>query len=161
MILAIDLDGTLAHWVSVEGNVASGNEPFRVEMPVGEWIPGAAFAVRRLREAGHRVILHTCRATWAAGGDTRACGAFLRSGGFVPFVVSSSELERGERWRLMRDDGVVERQPYMQDVACEDVKAVGIWLGVGKPIAHVYVDDRAAVFSLDDGWDPLLDRLLG
>jgi hypothetical protein len=32
-----------------------------------EWLPGAQQALRRILSAGHRVIVHTCRANWPEG----------------------------------------------------------------------------------------------
>lgn len=35
--------------------------------PNQDWLPGAVEALRRILKAGHRVIVHTCRANWPEG----------------------------------------------------------------------------------------------
>jgi hypothetical protein len=158
--LAIDLDGTLAEW---------GSDHARC----GEWIPGAQDALRQLREQGHKIVVHTCRATWDAGGGIAEVARFLQSGGFVACAVSMALDEHGnqqEDWRLIDDAGRVTNQdflpatfeakgidapPYPLKVPLQQVpEAIGIWSGQGKPIVHYYVDDRAITFR--DNWETTL-----
>lgn len=148
--LAIDLDGTLAHWASAD-------------VFVGAWIDGAQAALLAFRKADYKVVVQTCRATWAEGGGLKAVADFLRTGGFVPFAVSGVETDgwSQEVWRYVYPDGTVKQHdevaPYLQDD-----RAVGVWVGLGKPVAHAYIDDRAVPFRPDEGvgWTELVAMLL-
>jgi hypothetical protein len=127
---AVDLDGTLAEW----------DEDHFV---CGTWKPGAQEALRTIltvpTPGENRVIVHSCRATWAAGGGTRAVEQFILNGGFVPILVDQANQET---WVSAREVGdVIELR-------------VGIWVGRGKPIAHWYVDDRAIEFK--GNWETTL-----
>jgi hypothetical protein len=132
--LAIDLDGTLAEW---------DNQfvPYGQTKGTGGWLGGAREALEQLLEQGHRVVLHSCRATWEDGGGTEACEEFLRSGGFVPVRVVGQEMAEG---------------PHVRDLAPHE-RQVGVWVGVGKPVAHWYVDDRAVEFR--GQWSVTLSQL--
>lgn len=121
MNLAIDLDGTLADWGD---NHAA----------CGEWQEGAKEALRGLLDGGDKVIVHSCRATWAAGGGRQEIARFLGSGGFRP--VFSDVFA----WADTLDPG-----------------EVGIWVGEGKPVAHWYIDDRAIEHR--GNWFETLQRL--
>lgn len=111
MNIAIDLDGTLTSWERGPSHQGNG---------IGPWLPGAREAIRAMLDAGHHVIVHTCRATWEAGGSYAGVRHFLDSHGF------------------------------------EDVE---VWHDVGKPIAHVYIDDRAIPFQGE--WGEVMMLLRG
>jgi hydroxymethylpyrimidine pyrophosphatase-like HAD family hydrolase len=96
--IAIDLDNTL-----VTGT---------------RWLPGAKDAVKCFREAGHKVIIHTCN------------------------------------------------NPHWAQKLCDEAGLAidGVWNEKGKPIADLYIDDRAQHFQGD--WieelpDILADARLG
>lgn len=133
MNVAVDLDGTLAHW---RGRWHVDGE----RSVVGDWIDGAQEALRTLLERGDRVVVHTCRTTWEEGGSTGAVVAFLESGGFRTRLVYGREM------RATHDTS--------DDLLPTEV---GVWVGVGKPIAHLYVDDRAVLF--DGDWPATLGRM--
>lgn len=132
---AIDLDGCLATWERSEG----------YEQPAGGWVDGAQDALRAILSDPDTgtVVVHTCRATWPAGGGWQAVAEFLWSGGFRVAIVTEDDDEAGTLWTLVEppDGG----QP--------DAPTIGIWLGRGKPIAHVYIDDRTVQFTLELGWE--------
>ena len=136
MTVAIDLDGTIASW---------GHEGYHV----GEWIEGAQDALRTLLGEGHRLIIHTCRVTWPAGGEWKAVADFLRTGGFVPALVVTEDDQR-QKWVYVDED--------FADSLDNNAQVIGIWLGKGKPIADAYVDDRGIRFP--GHWSPeLLDQI--
>ena len=95
MKVAIDWDGTL--------------------MGGKEWLPGAQNAMKRLREEGHKVYIHSCN---------------------NPFWIERHLAEAG----LVVD---------------------GVWRDPGKPIADLYVDDRAYQFGGNWSYDlkDILERL--
>ena len=76
MTIAVDLDGCLAQ----------AQEPYD-ELTIGEPVPEAVLAIRIWLAAGHRVILHTCRAqrgkylddAWDQGQRIRLIGQWLAS----------------------------------------------------------------------------------
>lgn len=141
MNFAIDMDGVLARW----------DWSLPMEQGAGEWMDGARDGVAALREHGHKVVVHTCRATWEAGGGMKAVADFLRDGRFVPFAVVG--MAESEEWRAVTPEGWVEPVPTY--VATSERSSVGIWFGRGKPIAHFYVDDRS-VPPFDNDWAALL-----
>jgi hypothetical protein len=114
--LALDFDGTI-----VDGDR---------DRPA--WLPGARAFVLAAVAAGIRVVVHTCRATStsalgrAAPGDAEE---FYRSGRVASPVVESWQ------WRDALLD-FLEREKIAGDVE--------IWDQPGKPMATLYVDDRAA-----------------
>jgi hypothetical protein len=151
--LAVDLDGVLAVWKKPDGYHEMGDEDPRWRFGVGEWVEGARDALRQLMEGGHRVVVHTCRATWPDGGEWPAVADFLESGGFSLALVDTDDSQM-VRWEpLVRGAGGWERAR-----AGEADGLVGIWIGRGKPIAHVYLDDRALLFDAEAGGWP---RVLG
>lgn len=174
MNVAVDLDGTLAHW-------KRGHEYGADELGVGGWIDGAREAVERLLVSGHRVVVHSCRCTWVAGGGLEAVMEFVRSGGFEPVAVVGLEQlavepgqRRSDRLEPLRfadcpdcDSGLV-LSPSAAGEPCASCAGagvqvkpheVGVWVGVGKPIAHWYVDDRGVHFDEFLGWESTLERL--
>lgn len=129
---AVDLDGTLAEWDQEW-------RPAGVENKPGAWLEGAQSAVARMLFDGCTVIVHTCRATWEAGGGTVAVAEFLRAGGFVPVNIVGHEMDGTHSDDLRPSEG-----------------EVGVWVGVGKPIATYYIDDRGVPFDPALGWEPVL-----
>jgi hypothetical protein len=129
--IAFDLDGTLAEW---------GHLPGRV----GDWLPGAEKGITEMLRGGHRLLVHTCRATWAEGGGTMEVARFLLVAGFAPKLV------------LGREQAPDPNHPgaVTFDQLRPELGEVGIWVGVGKPIAHLYVDDRGLRFDQLVGWTP-------
>lgn len=131
---AIDLDGCLAEWAPSDGFYAA----------CGAWVEDAQEALRELladRDTG-TVLVHTCRATWPAGGGWHAVAEFLWSGGFRVAIVTEDEPDGTDSktiWTLV-------------DSALPDGPTIGIWLGRGKPVAHVYIDDRVVRFDKKVGW---------
>jgi hypothetical protein len=115
---------------------------------VGSWIDGAAAALQRLMAAGHHVCVHSCRATWEVGGGTDAVREFLLRESFIPVLVVGMEQQ------LV--DPMLRHVNGLRPDRCE----VGIWVGVGKPVAHWYVDDRGVSFDAERGWPFMLDVLL-
>lgn len=162
--LAIDLDGTLAHWRSEHAETRLEGGDFLV----GDWIDGAREALDAFLAAGFKVVIQSCRATWLAGGGLPAIAAFLRSGGFEPFAVRSVDEGGGqvEFWYPVLEDGSVRNgslPTYVNERGWKvpDIppNGVGIWVGEGKPIAHYYIDDRAVAFSAEAGWGPVVAGL--
>lgn len=111
MKIAIDLDGTLCQWKRGPGH---GYE-------IGEWIPGAQDALHLLLASGHKIYIHTCRATWLEGGGYEGVREFFDRHGF-------------------------------------HAPQVEIWNSIGKPIAAVYIDDRAVTFRGD--WNETILEML-
>lgn len=75
-------------------------------------LDGAKEAVQRIREAGHRVIIHSCN-----------------------------------------------NEPFIREKCVEHGLEVDeIWIGYGKPLAAVYLDDRAIGFS--GNWKQTCDEAL-
>lgn len=151
MNVAIDLDGTLAEWP--KGPML----PYGVKAGVGEWIDGAEAALRELLRDGHRVVVHSCRTTWEDGGGTEAVLAFVGAGvwgrgrdgwerPFLPVPIVGQEM-------AVPVETAFGRAWHLADIRPERGQ-VGVWVGVGKPIAHWYVDDRGLHFDgrwLGDG----------
>lgn len=102
----------------------------------GDWLEGAREALDQLLILGHKVCIQTCRATWEEGGGLKECKRFFAEVGFHPVVVTAP------RWSEHVDSAARE---------------VGIWMGVGKPIAHYYIDDRGITYRGD--WGAVLDEL--
>src|SRR5438270_518721 len=145
LVRASWLRATLAGWPLV---APPGVPPLEAWAPMG---PGSAEGVLVERD--------TFRATWELGGGTPAVEAFVASGVFAP--ASLSDLrgfpgvgEHGEFPPITR-----ERHPAvkmfvprlvvgqeMEGLHADDLDSasgeVGVWVGVGKPIASAYVDDR-------------------
>ena len=73
-VIAIDLDGTLTSWE--RGDSAQENS-------IGEWIPGAKEALDSFLDLGFKIMVHTCRATWEAGGSYAGVRKFLDDAGYT------------------------------------------------------------------------------
>ena len=77
--VAIDLDGTLTSWEKGPSDQPNS---------IGEWLPGAKEALDFLLSAGFDIVIHTCRATWEAGGGYAGVRAFFDAEGYTePRVV--------------------------------------------------------------------------
>lgn len=97
--IMVDLDGVIC------------TEETTFERPLAKPISGAADALRRLKEAGHTVIVYTARG-WA-------------------------EYKATKKW--LDDNGMVHDAIHM-----------------GKPIAHIWIDDRALRF---ENWGDTLAKI--
>lgn len=86
-----------------------------------EWLPGAKDALKRLREEGHRIIIHSCN-------DPNWIEMHLRDAGIIADV-----------WR-----GAVNRKGEIEP----------------KPVADLYIDDRAYRFPTNGDWSKELDKVL-
>jgi hypothetical protein len=106
--VAIDLDGTILDWEK--------GEPYRLEK-FGPLMRGARVAMESMFNAGHRIIIHTCRVN--------------------PEVNDGVEIE------MARDTIADALQKHM-------LPYHEIWIGAGKPVADLYIDDRAVRFTT---WD--------
>lgn len=73
-VIAIDLDGTLTSWERGDSSQANG---------IGDWIPGAKDALDTFLKMGFRIMVHTCRATWEAGGSYAGVRKFLDDAGYT------------------------------------------------------------------------------
>lgn len=101
---------------------------------MGDWMPGAIQACRRLHEAGLRLVVFSARLS-----------------PYDPFT--SSEREPGivageyQKVRAMLDDA--------------GLTFVDIWNLPGKPGGSVYVDDKAERYTgTERAWDRLTERIL-
>lgn len=174
MNVAIDLDGTLAHWRRPDDYATRAEDDPAWSFGVGEWIDGAQDAVIRLVAGGNRVVVHTCRATWDAGGGTPAVVEFVRAGGFEPLLVVGQEMKGlvlPETDPVTVVNGEFNTLAGAQGIGCvfdEGAERperlaiklnIGVWVGVGKPIAHAYVDDRGVTFDPEAGWPTTLMML--
>lgn len=72
-----------------------------------EWLPGAQTMLKRLREEGHKIVIHSCN--------------------------SKGWIERN-----LRNAGIV---------------VDGIWDDKTKPLADLYIDDKAYRFPSDGEWN--------
>ena len=136
MNYAIDLDGTLAAWCDDRRRC-------------GEWIDGAQQMILDLVSANHRVLVHSVRCTWEYGGGLAEVVRFVESGPFVAEVIPDNAHE----WSAIRPVLSTSAAPTAEIV-------VGVWNGVGKPIAHWYVDDRGVHFREEIGWPTMTEYLL-
>lgn len=153
MNFAIDLDGTIAEWA----------DDHKV---CGEWLPGAKEAIETLLDEGHAITIHTCRATWTDSDGADGVARFLLKGGFRPFLdygINEKEHAPGHhppQLSLVLSDEVVQEIIEFDEQRSSPsapLRIVGMWVGQGKPVAHVYVDDRAYSFS---NWATDLPALL-
>jgi len=130
-VFAIDLDGTLIAW----------GEDHRVP---GPWLPGAKEALQALVLGGHEVIVHSCRVTWPPGGGLDGVVALLAKAGFAPYLVEVSP----------------ESGLHIRHAAASSAPrpALGVWVGQGKPVADLYIDDRALAF--DGDWAAICKSIL-
>lgn len=134
--VAVDMDGTIAAWERGDGTEFGA--------AAGAWLPGSREFVETLLTVGLKVVVHTCRATWELGGGTPAVEEFLRLADFVPVQVVGQEM-----------DG-----PHSDDLD-NFARQVGVWVGVGKPIASAYVDDRGVpIDPVLNGYDTALRWVL-
>ena len=118
MNIAIDLDGPLFKLYWTEENIKDyDNEMF------GSPVVGAADAMRELRAAGHKIIIHTCRTNEEL--NPYKTEDELRAN--VANALTNAGIEFDE-----------------------------IWTGMGKPIAHMYIDDRAKMFH---SWVQILSEI--
>lgn len=149
--IALDLDGTVAHW---EGN----------GLTAGGWRDGGEKFVRALLAIPHdrwptQVIVHSCRATWKAGGGWQSIAEFLAVGGFEPWLVETLSLDDDalrEVWvPLKRGEESWVRVPELGGGFLGSL-SVGIWHALGKPVASAYVDDRGVRAGDGVPWEVVL-----
>lgn len=103
MVIAVDLDGTLAEFGEWQGRDK-----------IGDPLPGAVQAMWTLVSSGHNVFVYTCRCSHELHAEYTEGHTVGESAAFV-----LAWLRR-------------HRFPHMQ-----------VYVGQGKPIADVYLDDRA------------------
>jgi len=108
--IAIDLDGCLVQ----------AQEPYD-QLTIGAPVPEAVTAIWIWLAAGHRVILHTCRA---------------RRGRWI----AEAPIQQRERLLAIRE--------WLVDIGLPDLP---VWADEGKPHADLYLDDRALRVTADAG----------
>lgn len=102
------------------------------------WRPGAREFLEGAREAGVRVVLHTCRAI--PGPDKASPGQFLPDVEMADWLATGASPEFvAEGWAMRR-----EMLGFLEAEGFSDLE---IWEGPGKPMCDRYVDD------LSDGPD--------
>lgn len=144
--IALDMDGTLFEW---------GADHLRVGAPM----PGAFEAIRQFQAWGLDVIVHSCRATWEAGGGTNEVARAMIGLGFQVAEMSYELSPDGNQRPCLI---VLTPDLIGMDVIPDyyERPVVFIWTGVGKPIASWYVDDRAVTFSPEiGGWAAVVERV--
>ncbi len=107
--VAVDLDGVLAEYDGFKG----------IDV-IGDPIPGAREFMKKLKEAGAWLIIHTCRVSEIIEGDEK----------FANNLAIKKRVEIVWRWLCKHD------------IPCDE-----IWAKRGKPYAVAYVDDRAVVLN--------------
>jgi hypothetical protein len=112
---ALDFDGTL-----YAGEFAAATD-FS-----GEPCAGAVDFVRQLLDAGHKILIHSCRLTAAL---TEECTK--RWGKADPVIVANLMRDWFYRWGL----------PWGH------IRHINFWTSPGKPWANVYLDDKAMRFE--------------
>ena len=117
-IVCVDLDGVLAKLDKWEGVERFG--------PV---IPGARFFLEELRRKGFRIIIHTVR-----------CSPDVNP------PIEEGNLPSGPKW--LPGGRVAFWTTYLVDLVRQwltenDLPFDEIWSGRGKPLADIYIDDRA------------------
>jgi len=114
--IAVDLDGVILNfnWSSW----ATRDMDY-----FGTPIKGGAKALKKLKQRGYRIIIHTCRTN--------------------PILNNSYCVEKlyEKVARVLKKNKI----PYDE-----------IWLGMGKPIADYYIDDRAIKF---ENWKQALEEI--
>lgn len=118
LVLGIDFDGTL---------VKEGASP-------PQWRKGAQEGLRKLKEAGHKLVLFSARLTPRHEVEPGPAGRmeaseFWRTG-FVPRDVEQS----WSRYDEMRE--------FLSHWLCWDIFDV-VWQGAGKPPCDYFIDDRS------------------
>lgn len=99
-----------------------------------EFMPGFAEAMRRFRDAGHPVQIHTAR-------------------------INPVDPRTGER---RSDEAIAEEIAYIRNTLDEArLNFVGIYTGEGKPGGAVYIDDRAERYvGTKSAWEKLTNKIL-
>ncbi len=115
VVFAVDFDGTLVQ-PDLEG--------------VLQWVPGALEFLRGALARGIKIIIHSYRLTLSTdGAGVGDADYYWRTG----LIASSFLLE-----------GWASRQQLVETLqAAEILDQVSLWEAPGKPLADVYVDDRA------------------
>lgn len=116
LVIAIDFDGTLVE----------DRSPLVFR-------PGAKEALVRLRQHGHSLILHSARCTWRPVGteNPNEAGEFWQTGRAPPWA--DDVWARFDEMRtFLQQQGVWELFDK-------------VWQDPGKPLADVFIDDRAVV----------------
>jgi hypothetical protein len=119
LTVVLDLDGTLVEnkWPDL-----------------GDWMPGAIEAVKRLHYAGLKLVVFSARLS-----------------PYDPFTFEEREP--------MEVHSEIQRVRDLLDSA--DLYFVDIWTVPGKPGGFVYVDDRAERYHGRPGsWDKLAEKIL-
>jgi hypothetical protein len=125
VIISVDFDGTV---VERSGQYGERGEQLVV-------IEEAAIALKSLKEAGHSLILTSCRANTAQRKDWRKNPLWAL--GIVPFDEDNWAKNR-LKWE----------RAYHNMIKCVNRELPGIFDAIdngeqGKVIAHLYLDDRA------------------
>lgn len=118
----------------------------------GVWLPGAADGLRTLLGEGYAVTVASCRVTWGPEGLTQIVEK-LEAEEFTPMLVVSEV-----------DSAIVGKHPLLSPALlakCPTVRLsppagmLGVWIGCGKPVGSLYVDDRGVEFTND--WEGVLE----
>lgn len=141
--VAIDWDGTLVSW-----NDADGRES-------GVWLEGAQDALRAFVAANIGVIVHSCRTTWVDGGGAEQIATILHEAGFAPFIVQTEDAGGSQQqvWSPWKPE---TEAPLAVGEYPPERPRIGIWCGLGKPIAWAYIDDRGVHFTTWEQVAPII-----
>lgn len=117
--VAIDLDGTLAYYKGWNGE----------HTPIGRPLEGALELSNKLIEAGHKIIIHTTRVT-PINNPPKGDWSYTPGMG----SINDQQFE----W-----SGYLEKQIRNWLNENEFNEDIEIWTNIGKPLADIYIDDKA------------------